>query len=69
MLESALPRVGSIATATPELQLSFSEVIVPMLSPVTLNDAHGGRIVYHVDDLETWSQNTIRQSTSDPGGE
>ena len=30
---------------------------------------HGGRIVYHVEDLETWSRNTIRQSTSDPGGE
>ncbi len=44
MLESALPRVGSIAAAPSELQLSFSEVIVPMLSTVTLNDERGGRI-------------------------
>ena len=45
MLESALPRVGSIATAPSELQLNFSEVVVPMLSTVALNDEHGGQIV------------------------
>ena len=25
---------------------------------------HGGRIVYHIDDLEAWSENRLRISTS-----
>lgn len=47
------------------------------LKPRTLDDMrgrsigpkfrkHGGRIVYHQDDLDAWSQSRRRRSTSDP---
>ena len=27
----------------------------------------GGRIVYHLDDLDSWAEQGLRRSTSDPG--
>ena len=45
MLESAAPRVGAtVSAAPPELQLRFSEVVVPSLSRVTLSDSRGVRV-------------------------
>ncbi|MCB1033599.1 MAG: helix-turn-helix domain-containing protein [Acidobacteria bacterium] len=30
---------------------------------------HGRRVLYHLDDLNAWSEAQVRRSTSDPGSE